>query len=696
MVNKISICLAFSLAINALPSFAAPFEECPSKAFLIQKPDSITKTFGVDLVTGSYSTLAENMQAQTSFNAVGFNDHDEYLYGWDHATSSLARVGNDYLLQAITINKDVQSKSAGNFVAGDVSSIDNIWYGYRKDKGLFKVYLEGQNINQMEYIEGSAERALHNLTDLAFHPTDGFIYAVTNGTSSKLLRIDAETGEITELGTIYEGVKATFGAQFFDASGALYASNNNNGYVYKIDIDNVSITTDVFAYGPKSSLNDGARCANAPVEISEAIDFGDAPASYGSAFEDNGARHSLSSDLRLGSLVSTSNADDGIQMPTGFESGNQSIITSEVSGLSGQPAYLNGWVDWDQDGAFEADEQAINNLNVSNNNNIVVDVPAWASEGETWARFRLSTTENIGPTGGVSDGEVEDYQVTVTQAGVTLNYYPSSASYTTFAYEDLYPKMGDYDMNDVVMQMQYIEHIQNNQVIKLQIKGRLTAIGASYHNGFAIQLKGVDTTDIRENSIIWKINNESQTTSPLKTTQQAIIEFTDDLNNYAPLQTGCLYFRTELNCTNTNMTTWEIDIPFANPIDENNMPEFPYDPFIFATPGLYHGDEANNLLGKKPGHSLEIHLKNQAPTELFDTAFYGYSDDVSNPSDNVYFVSENGMGWAIEVPYNWKHPLAGKRLDDAYPEFTQFAADRTGKSKPAWYLNVNTSNVYED
>lgn len=50
------------------------------------------------------------------------------------------------------------------------------------------------------------------------------------------------------------------------------------------------------------------------------------------------------------------------------------------------------------------------------------------------------------------------------------------------------------------------------------------------------------------------------------------------------------------------------------------MPDFPYDPFICAAPGHYHGDIGHQLSGSHPGRSLEIHLKNQAPTVKFDPA----------------------------------------------------------------------------
>ena len=46
-------------------------------------------------------------------------------------------------------------------------------------------------------------------------------------------------------------------------------------------------------------------------------------------------------------------------------------------------------------------------------NSIVIDVPDTASLGATFLRMRLSTSENLLPTGAAPDGEVEDYRIRV-------------------------------------------------------------------------------------------------------------------------------------------------------------------------------------------------------------------------------------------------------------------------------------------
>ncbi|MCK8043449.1 LruC domain-containing protein [Shewanella sp. 1CM18E] len=705
--------LILSVLISANVSASDPFSSCPTEAFVIQKQSNTPKSYGVNLATGSYVVLSNDMGTGNGYNGVGFNYHDNYLYGWDYASGSLGRTGDDYQIVALTVNKDASAATAGNFYVGDVAISENTWYGYRKGKGLFKIPLDNPASYNMTLVPGSKDNATYNITDLAFHPTDGYMYSISNGSTGKLLRIDPTSAEATDLGAVITSTSGNFifGAQFFDPDGNLYVSNNSNGNIYKVNVDSASPTAVLFAYGPASSSNDGARCALAEVVVGDTVDFGDAPDSYGTLLDSNGARHTISNNLYLGSSVDnesdgyasplsddasdTSDDEDGISMPTGFELGESAILLVNATGGDG---FLNAWFDWNQNGTFDLEEQIILGERIDDGQNTIsIEVPSWATPGPTWARFRLSTQRDIAPTGGVGDGEVEDYQVTLTETGVTINYYPSSSTFTTLAYEDLYPDQGDFDMNDVVVQLRIIEYVKNNKVRRIGFDAQLAAMGAAYHNGFAVHLPGVSRNKIKESLISWSIDNIQQTESPLETGQtNAVFVFTQDLSDFVTLEQGCEYLRTETGCESAFRTTWSFDIPFESPVDESLVPAFPYDPFIFATPNTDHGLAAKNVVGANPGRQLEIHLKNQAPTDKFSTNYFGARDDSSNPGAGQYFQDENGMAWAIEIPVDWKHPKEKERLDNAYTEFVDFAADSTGNTNPTWYENADDSLIFNN
>ncbi|TWU47288.1 Dockerin type I repeat protein [Rubripirellula tenax] len=80
---------------------------------------------------------------------------------------------------------------------------------------------------------------------------------------------------------------------------------------------------------------------------------------------------------------------------------------------------LHAWIDFDQSGVFDADEQVVANLPVSGDplvgsfNTLTVFTPSDAIVGNTWMRVRISESGNLLPTGVAIGGEVEDYSVQV-------------------------------------------------------------------------------------------------------------------------------------------------------------------------------------------------------------------------------------------------------------------------------------------
>ncbi len=695
------------LALNI--QAATPFEACPTQAFIIQTPSALTITYGVDLSTGSYTVLSSDMNTG-KVNAVGFSYHDSFLYGWDYDNNTLSRFGAEFEPEPLNI---VSGKIGTTFYVGDVSLTENRWYGYRSGHGLYSVDLSVDTGDYvMEKIASAQDMGSPPLTDLAFHPTNGLIYAVDN--DGYLLEINPEDGLTTRISQVLSeqalGFSFTFGAQFFDVDENLYVSNNSNGYVYRIDLQ--TEVADFFAYGPISRSNDGARCALAPVISSTPLDFGDAPDTYQTSFDAAGPRHGIG-NLYLGSRVdgesdaylyplsddSSDGADDddGIAFVTGAELGESALLLASASTVGG---YLNAWVDWDGDGHFANDEQILNDRSLSTGENLLAyEVPVWAEPGQTWARFRISSTPGIGPTGGVADGEVEDYVLSVSEGNVTLNYYPSASEYTTLAYEDLWPREGDFDMNDLLINLKIAQTIRENEVLRLTIDGQVAAVGASYRNGFAIRLPGVPRSKIRQESIKLKVNGIGVNARVLDAdAAEAILEISENIWTMVnPGEGACTFFRTQDGCGSLMRPSFQLSLTLSEPVPVTQFPMAPFDPFIFATPGYARGNLGSHTGISTPGRSWEVHLKNQTPTERFDRAFLALAEDRSVPGSNEYFLNEEGMGWAIEVPQNWKHPQEAVDLREAFPHFQNFA-ESSGADHPDWYTEdkANTAVLFQD
>ncbi len=186
----------------------------------------------------------------------------------------------------------------------------------------------------------------------------------------------------------------------------------------------------------------------------ESVDFGDAPDDptnpYPTLFVDEnsqpGAYHVISPGFQLGATVTpetdgqpsvnadTDNGDDGVTFQKGFVPGEATPVRVNVvrSGLPVQTtSFLNAWVDFNGDGDWnDAGEQVFaNRVVVAGNNDLVINVPAGATHGTSYARFRLSTQQNLLPNGAAADGEVEDYRVEVTplvKYELQLNYANSA------------------------------------------------------------------------------------------------------------------------------------------------------------------------------------------------------------------------------------------------------------------------------
>jgi LruC domain-containing protein len=679
-----------------------PFATCPTEAFLIQ--DTSATLYGVQLATGQYQQLSNTMGTTNKLNAMGFNFHDQYLYAWSNEFEQPVRINSDYQVTPLTTSglPDVA------FYVGDIAIDSNIYYVYKPGAsyGLYAISLDSSAANYLIaelVIDGSSLDL--NIFDMAFHPSNGFAYSVDK--QGNLYRIDVNDGSATLINNI--GETGTFGAVYFDVDGNLYISRNNDGKIFKIKTNEASPLADLFAYGPSSSNNDGARCALAPVIATDeaTIDFGDAPASYGSLADDNGARHSTENNsIFMGSgvdaefdsfqfplsddLTDGNDDEDGVSFVTGVEADNSAILQLVASSI----AFVNGWIDFDGNGVFGPDEKIIDAQPViQGNNTISYSVPEWAEAGITWARFRISSTSELGPTGGVSDGEVEDHQIDITEPNVSVHYYPSASEWATIAFEDNWPSTGDYDFNDLVINYRISEYRLDGKVIRIKLQGQIAAVGASYHNGFAFHLPGITRETIDENAIRYSINDVPQNTSPLESGRdQAIAIITDDVWNFVSAGENCMFHRSEPGCGSKIQMYFSMTLPMINAILVEDMPEFPYDPFLFAAEG-YHGE----AFVTQPGRAYEIHLPNKAPTEAFSPDFFGLGEDDSQPENQRYFVNENGMPWAINLGVEWQYPLEYTDVIYGYPLFSSFIANQ-GNVNADWYIldNANISNIFSD
>lgn len=719
--NYLKFLLFLSLSIPFY-SYASPFETCPSKAFLLQ--GNPVKVYGVNLVSGTNDVLQDDVgtlpgQSKAgNVNGVGFDDYiDEdgvnhrYIYGFNTTVRKFVRLNASFQQTELAVTNQPE----GNFFVGDV--YQHHYYFYRKGSGLYKINLDENADNYLD-VQTITSTASINLTDFAFHPDNDQLYGVDNN-SGVLYSFNIETGSATGLGNT--GELGTFGAGYFDVNGYYYVSRNQDGQIYRINLSAANIakaspdySAVKFADGPNSSQNDGARCANAPLidesEGASTIDFANAPDSYNTTLNANGPRHELIDDGPfIGAPASdgvsavgkpngevdanlTGDGDENIGQVTGFVIGLDNIILIEAS----QSAFLHAWADWNLDGDFaDSGEQVLTNYTVeAGTNRIVVRVPIDASAGSSWLRLRIGSQQDLEYFGGATDGEVEDHSIEISDLGVEYSYYPSKTGWVTLAYEDLWPIEGDYDMNDVVFHYRTTTVTRDEQLQRVDVQGQLVAIGASYHNGFAVRIPGIQSSAVDVDKMRFRtIKNNAASVdqvSPIEVESSELIAIISS-DVWQLVETDCTYYRTDNGCNDDIQFEFELSLPFSSLQPASAIATL-YDPFIFATPNRYHG----SYFSSHPGREWEMHLPDVANTELADTSLFSGGDDTSDVTAARYYKNSDNLPWAMEIGTEWKHPKTGVDLLKAYPDFKQHILSNKSENND-WYLqkNRNENKVFE-
>ncbi|WP_187775860.1 GEVED domain-containing protein [Luteimonas suaedae] len=200
---------------------------------------------------------------------------------------------------------------------------------------------------------------------------------------------------------------------------------------------------DVDKYNPPNVTNhnagpgDLARVGGPALPDDCFYDWGDAPNSYATLLAGNGARHTIVADSPyLGASLPDFEIDG---QPNAGATGDDSIGTGDedgavvpalsvgatvqievAAGNVGPGTLLQGWIDWAGDGSFAqaGDQVLVDTAVVSGINTFDIAVPATATVGTTYARFRIANQAGLGFVGLAGSGEVEDHQVEVT-AGET-------------------------------------------------------------------------------------------------------------------------------------------------------------------------------------------------------------------------------------------------------------------------------------
>jgi LruC domain-containing protein len=250
------------------------------------------------------------------------------------------------------------------------------------------------------------------------------------------------------------------------------------------------------------------------------------------------------------------------------------------------------------------------------------------------------------------------------------SYYPSASGYGSFAFEDNWPDMGDYDFNDLVVDYQF-KHTLNaaNQVTEISPKFKFIAIGGGFRNGFgfSMDITPDKVTSVSGNRIGTLIKSNPNGTEAGQ--QKAVFIVTD--NAHMLFNINGIYdhqrINTKRDSSNVKPVELQLTIKLTQPLASSALGSAPYDPFLFI----------NIERGR------EVHLPGYAPTNLINTKYLGTRDDNSNPYTG-YFKSKTDLPWAIHTPEPFAYPKDGYNIRLAYHKFSDWSKS-SGRNFPDWF-----------
>lgn len=254
------------------------------------------------------------------------------------------------------------------------------------------------------------------------------------------------------------------------------------------------------------------------------------------------------------------------------------------------------------------------------------------------------------------------------------NYYPNENAFGTLAFEDLWPKKGDYDFNDLVVDYQFNQISNgNNGVAEVNAKFVVKAIGAGFKNGFGFQMDlasnevaGVTGISLKEGFIDLNANN-----TELGQQKATIIVFDNAYDILRHPGGNQKFVNTELSGTHVTPDTLNINIRLSSPQSVANTGLAPYNPFLIV-----------NKERRK-----EVHLPGYAPTSLADNQYFKTGIDNTDLIGGNYYKSNGNLPWAINFPETFDYPIEQADILSVHLRFGEWVQS-DGFSRQDWYLDV--------
>jgi len=242
----------------------------------------------------------------------------------------------------------------------------------------------------------------------------------------------------------------TVGSETYGITSLVNAGSNDN---IDSDVDGANLTSGSLGVRPDGLpfidlITSSTGCGDHKYDLGVTCvlyDYGDLPdladgttgvSDYETLESNGGPSHQIIDGLFLGAIV---DADiDGIPDANALGDDNDEVVDDEdgvtifptldivpggtiqlplsMTNTTGNPAFLEAWIDWNGDGDFNDSDEMVENIdNIGNgtfSNIMTINVPPSAVTSTLVGfRVRYSNTDEMTPYGPINSGEVEDYLI---------------------------------------------------------------------------------------------------------------------------------------------------------------------------------------------------------------------------------------------------------------------------------------------
>lgn len=228
-----------------------------------------------------------------------------------------------------------------------------------------------------------------------------------------------------------------------------------------------------------------------------------------------------------------------------------------------------------------------------------------------------------------------------------------------YAFEDLWPSRGDYDMNDVMVRSDYEKVFNEKGIFEESFMLKTFANFAGNANGLAVTLTGA-AADAKLEFSVRKPGAETFEAADFERDGKVVL-LTPDVKE-------------------TMGATYRITAKYDAPVAEAQAGTIK--PFIYRT------DRDGLTAGKR----WEVHIPYEAPTARAEMSFFGTNDDKSVPEKGIYYVRAENYPFAFflsgandgDVAKLLDQTNEKSPIDQVYPAYAEWAATNGEKNKD-WY-----------